>query len=188
MRPSTWFLAGVGGLTGFFVLEATTRERGRASSLDAGAEDEGTTRGIVLAYAVAGTLATTLALSGGPRLPAIAGPTGLALQAAGLGLRAWSMRTLGRHYSRTLQAEEAQPVVESGPYALVRHPGYAGSILIWLGFGLTTGSPAAVVIAATSLGIAYRRRIVAEERLLERELPGYAAYRGRTARLIPGIW
>jgi protein-S-isoprenylcysteine O-methyltransferase Ste14 len=43
------------------------------------------------------------------------------------------MRTLGRAYSRTLRTERER-VVEAGPYRHVRHPGYLGSNLIWLGF------------------------------------------------------
>jgi protein-S-isoprenylcysteine O-methyltransferase Ste14 len=61
----------------------------------------------------------------GPRLPRGAGSAGVALQAGGLALRAWSMHTLGAYYSRTLRSATGQGVVDTGPYRLVRHPGYA---------------------------------------------------------------
>ncbi len=98
------------------------------------------------------------------------------------------MRTLGRSYTRTLRTEDAQDVVDTGPYALVRHPGYAGSLLIWTGFALASRSVPVVVAVAALLGTAYQRRIAAEEELLRRELPAYASYCERTKKLIPLLW
>ncbi len=183
-----WFVAGYAALAGFFALEAATRERGTASSLTATPDDRNTTRDIVLAYAVAGLAAPLVRLVPIPRLPRVAGPIGLAIEASGLGLRAWSMHTLGGAYSRTLRAESGQQVVEAGPYAVVRHPGYLGSIMTWLGFALTSRSLPVTALVGSLLGNAYRRRIDAEERLLTRDLPAYAGYKARTKRMIPSIW
>ena len=130
-----WLLAGYAGVAGFFVLEAALRASGRASSLAASKDDSGTTRRIVAAYLLAGTVPPLLRRVPATPLPRAAAPAGLAVEATGLVLRAWSMRTLGASYSRTLRTAEAQPVVEVGPYRLVRHPGYLGSLVIW------TGSP-----------------------------------------------
>ena len=123
-----------------------------------------------------------------PQLPQLAGPVGMALQASGLALRTWSMRTLGASYTRTLRTDDQQHVVDTGPYRFVRHPGYAGSLLTWAGFGLTSRSVPVVLLVAALLGRAYRQRIVAEENLLERELPGYAEYIHRTKRIVPFVW
>jgi protein-S-isoprenylcysteine O-methyltransferase Ste14 len=183
-----WFFAGYAGVAGFFALEAATRQRGTASSLDASRDDRGTTRLIVAAYATAVSLAPLLRRAPAPRLPRAAAPAGLGLQALGLCIRARSMRTLGRSYTRTLRTEDTQDVIDSGPYALVRHPGYAGSLLIWTGFALTSRSVPVVVAVGALLGTAYQRRIAAEEELLRRELPGYAAYCERTKKLIPLVW
>jgi protein-S-isoprenylcysteine O-methyltransferase Ste14 len=98
------------------------------------------------------------------------------------------MQTLGRAYSRTRRTEHEQRVVEAGPYRYVRHPGYLSSNLIRLGFALTSRSPAVVAVVGVLVGDAYRRRILAEEALLRRELPGYVDYVGRTRRLIPFVW
>jgi protein-S-isoprenylcysteine O-methyltransferase Ste14 len=185
---SGWFLAGYAGVACFFALEWATRQRGTASSLDASSDDRGTTRLIVAAYATALSLAPVLRRTPAPRLPRIAAPAGLGLQVLGLGIRAWSMRTLGRSYTRTLRTEDTQQVVDSGPYAWVRHPGYAGSLLIWTGFALTSRSMPVVVAVSGLLGAAYHRRVTAEEALLRRELPGYGAYCERTKKLIPLVW
>jgi protein-S-isoprenylcysteine O-methyltransferase Ste14 len=183
-----WFAAGYAGVMGFFVLEASTRQRGAAASLNASRDDRGTTRMIVAAYATAAVAAPLVRLMWRPKLPRAAGPVGVGLEAAGLGLRAWSMRTLGGSYSRTLRVDKAQRIVETGPYRLVRHPGYAGSLLIWTGFALTSRSLPVVEVVAGLLGVAYHRRVAAEEALLRRDLRGYVAYSKRTKRLIPFVW
>jgi protein-S-isoprenylcysteine O-methyltransferase Ste14 len=185
---SGWFLAGYAGIAGFFALEAASREGGTAASLDTSADDQDTTKMIVTAFAAAVVLAPFVRRSSLLRLPAAMVPAGLVLEISGLALRAWSMETLGRAYTRTLRTEGDQPVIDTGPYRLVRHPGYLGSLLIWTGFGITSGSGPVMALVGGLLGRAYRRRIIAEEQLLRRDLPGYAAYSGRTKRLIPAIW
>lgn len=185
---TAWFGAAYLGTAGFFALEALNRLPGATASLRASDDDRGTTRAIGVAYAVACAAPILLRRVPGPQLPRAAGPAGLVLQAAGLALRTWSMRTLGRSYTRTLRTDTDQQVVDAGPYRLVRHPGYAGSLLIWIGYALSSRSVPAVGIVAGVLGRAYRRRIAAEEELLVRDLPGYAAYRSRTARLLPTVW
>jgi protein-S-isoprenylcysteine O-methyltransferase Ste14 len=183
-----WLLVGYGGLAGFFALEALTRKPGAASSLAASPDDRGTTRMIVTGYVVAAEAPLTLRRIPLPQLPQLAGPVGLALQASGLALRTWSMRTLGTSYTRTLRTEDHQHVIDTGPYRFVRHPGYAGSLLTWTGFGLTSRSIPVIILVAALLGRAYQQRIVTEEKLLQRELPGYAEYIHRTKRLVPFVW
>jgi protein-S-isoprenylcysteine O-methyltransferase Ste14 len=193
-RPDTghasgrWFVAGYAGVCGFFALEAATRQRGAASSLDASSDDRGTTRLIIAAYATSVIAAPLLRRTRSARLPRAAAPIGVGLQTLGLGLRWWSMRALGHSYTRTLRTEDAQHVVDTGPYAVIRHPGYAGSLLTWTGFALTAGSAPVVGAVAALLGTAYHRRITAEEALLCRELPAYTTYCERTKKLIPLLW
>jgi protein-S-isoprenylcysteine O-methyltransferase Ste14 len=164
------------------------RQRGTAASLTASGDDQGTTRDIVTASVIAVVAAPVLRRGPVRSLPRAAAPAGLVLQAMGLGLRIWSMRTLGASYSRTLRTAGEQGVVTDGPYRLIRHPGYAGSLLTWTGFALTSGSLPVVATVSGLLGRAYKRRIAAEETLLRRDLPGYVAYSGRTKRLVPFVW
>ena len=111
------------------------------------------------------------------------------MMTAGLALRAWSMRTLGAYYSRTLRTTSDQGVVESGPYRVIRHPGYLGSIMVWTGFAVTSGSAAAAAGVAALMGNAYSRRIASEEAMLTGRFgSAYAEYSQRTKRLIPFIW
>jgi len=87
-----------------------------------------------------------------------------------------------------LQAERAQHVVSTGPYAHVRHPMYSGMVLFFTGVPLLLGSwwglamvPVLVLLFAIRIGI--------EERTLREGLPGYADYAARVRyRLVPGVW
>lgn len=187
-RTRAWLAAGYAGLAGFLVLEAAVRRRGSASSLDADAADAGTTDSIVNAYAAAALAPLAGAATGRGRLPGWARPCGLLVESAGIGLRWWSMTTLRSSYTRTLRQPDDDHLVDTGPYALVRHPGYLGSLLIWLGFALTSGRLPTLGLVAVVIGRAYGRRITAEEALLLRNLPGYADYARRTDRLVPGVW
>ncbi len=184
-----WLLVGYAGLAGFFVLERLFRQPGSASSLKASDDDRGTTRTIVIAYGLATDIPLLARWVPIRPLPPSVAPAGLLAQATGLTVRAWSMRVLGRSYSRTLRTEDdGQAVIDNGPYRLIRHPGYLGSLLTWTGFALTSRSVPAVVLIPGLLGAAYSRRITAEEELLRRDLPGYTTYSERTKKLIPFIW
>lgn len=185
---TSWLLAGYAGAAGFLVLEVLIRRRGTASRLDASSDDEGTTRMLLAASGPAVGLPLVLRRLPVPQLPWGAAPMGLTMQASGLALRVWSMRTLGTFYTRTLRTAQEQPVVDTGPYRMVRHPGYAGAMLIWIGLALTSRSALAIVLVAGLMGRAYQRRIIAEEKLLQGSLPGYLAYSRHTKKLIPFVW
>ena len=87
-----------------------------------------------------------------------------------------------------IQTERHQQVITTGPYALVRHPMYTGMILLMAGMPLVLGSWWTFVpVVALTLGVIIR--MLFEEALLRRELPGYKEYAHRTRyRLLPGIW
>ena len=187
-RGLRWFLAGYAGVTGFLALEALVRQPGSASDLHASKDDASSTRRLVVAYALALLSAPLLRRLPVRPLPPLSAPLGLAVLVAGLALRAWSMQTLSDAYTRTLRVTNSQTVTDRGPYYRIRHPGYLGSLLIWCGFALTSGSAVIVGTVAALLVPAYVHRIDAEEELLDRDLPGYADYRGRTKRLLPHLW
>jgi protein-S-isoprenylcysteine O-methyltransferase Ste14 len=78
--------------------------------------------------------------------------------------------------------------VSTGPYAIVRHPMYAGAFLLFFGTALALGSWWSL-LPATALMSAMVVRLLGEERYLARHLAGYDAYRAEVrARLVPGIW
>ena len=87
-----------------------------------------------------------------------------------------------------VQAERGHRVVSTGVYGFVRHPMYLGAMLMSAGGSLLSGSLAALVVAA-GMSLVLALRILEEEKLLARELPGYEEYRRRVRyRLIPYVW
>lgn len=187
-RGSGWLLAGYAGAAGFFVQELFLRQPGAASSLHASHDDDGTTRMILASSGLAYSLPLVLRRLPGPTMPPAAAATGLIMQACGLALRVWSMRTLGSFYTRTLRTTQGHHVVDTGPYRMIRHPGYSGALLVWIGLALASRSAPASILIAALMGRAYQQRITAEEKLLSRDLPEYCDYSGRTKKLIPLTW
>lgn len=172
----------------FLGLEGRLRQGAEARTLDAGEGDRGTTRAIGAAVPVALLGPPLAALLPGRRLPAGVGWLGTALTAGGIGLHVWANRTLGASYTRTLRVRAEQAVVDSGPYSRVRHPGYAGSLLLWAGYALSWQALPAM-LAAVPMVPAYARRIAVEEAMLSSALgAGYERYRERTRRLVPGLY
>jgi protein-S-isoprenylcysteine O-methyltransferase Ste14 len=79
-------------------------------------------------------------------------------------------------------------VIDSGPYAIVRHPGYSFGLLLFLGMPLALSSLWALVPAILLCSLLVARTIL-EDRTLRQELPGYQEYARRVRyRLVPGIW
>jgi len=105
----------------------------------------------------------------------------------GLFLVFWVLRT-NSFASRTIQVEPGQPVISTGPYRIIRHPMYLGSLVTWLSIPLALGSyvawPAFFLLVPF-----YVFRLLHEEKYLRQELPGYRDYCLRTPyRLIPHVW
>ena len=115
--------------------------------------------------------------------------TGLVLFALGWGIQGLVLRTNAFASSVVrLQSERQHRLVDTGPYRVVRHPFYVGSVLMIVGMALWLESYFALLCAIVPIGILIMR-IRFEEQFLRRELPGYADYAARVPyRLIPGIW
>jgi protein-S-isoprenylcysteine O-methyltransferase Ste14 len=177
-------------LIAWLLLEVVLRSDGEARSWEGGDADRSSTRLVLVAYVVAFTAPFLLGASGVGVTPrgSVVAWLGIAVGVVGLGIRVWSMRVLGRDYTRSLRTRDAQVVVERGPYRLVRHPGYLGSILVWAGSRLAVNW---LIAAATvvMLALVYAYRIRAEEVMLADHFGDtYRAYKARTWRLLPFIW
>ena len=88
----------------------------------------------------------------------------------------------------TIQVEEGQPVVSTGPYAYVRHPMYSGALLLLAAMPLALGSWLSVLLLVPFFPV-LAWRILDEEDFLRKNLPGYAEYMRRVQyRLVPQVW
>jgi protein-S-isoprenylcysteine O-methyltransferase Ste14 len=180
-------------LATFLVLERLFRRGAAAKSLDATPTDRGTTRVIGLAFLSSLLLVLSAPFFsrlgwGNVNCPTVAW-AGIAMMIVGIGLRFWANYTLGAVYTRTLKTAPGQAVVSSGPYRVLRHPGYAGVLLMWLGAGLALQNWIVLVAVALVTGRAYRRRMNAEEQMLLGSLgEAYREYRGRTWRVVPFVY
>lgn len=124
-----------------------------------------------------------------PAFPAWLTGLGLALVAAGYFFAAWAL-VENRFFSSVvrIQKDRGHEVCDTGPYGMVRHPGYAGNILALFGMVLAFGSLWTAIPACFALAVALARTIL-EDRALGKELPGYRDYAARVRwRLFPGIF
>ncbi|MDQ8757088.1 isoprenylcysteine carboxylmethyltransferase family protein [Sphingosinicella sp. LHD-64] len=114
---------------------------------------------------------------------------GYAAMLAGIAVTAWA-QAVNPFFEPgvRIQSERHHHVVDTGPYRLVRHPGYVAALLLFFGMALALGSLWALVPAAIAAALLVLRTAW-EDRLLQAELPGYADYARRVrGRLIPFLW
>src|ERR1700712_2547055 len=107
----------------------------------------------------------------------------------GLLLRWWSFVTLGKYFTVVLKTSEDQPVVDRGPYRVLRHPSYTGLLLAFVGCGLMFGNWLGAVCSVLTVLVALLHRIRIEERSLNAALgERYADFASGRARLVPFLW
>lgn len=124
-----------------------------------------------------------------PAFPVWLNILGFVLIIAGYTFASWALIE-NRFFSSVMriQTERGHVVCDSGPYKVVRHPGYAGNIPPLAGIALALGSVWTLVPALIALIITIVRTIL-EDRTLNQELPGYREYASHVRdRLIPGLF
>jgi len=114
---------------------------------------------------------------------------GIAIAWLGVLLRVWAVWSLGRFFQRDVMIQKDHIVWRRGPYRLLRHPAYAGTLISYLGFGLAIGSWVGALVFVAIVAAAYIPRIRVEEAELTRALgDSYRDYARTTARMVPGLW
>jgi len=113
---------------------------------------------------------------------------GILLILAGVAFRWYAVRTLGRFFTLQVAIQPGQTVVESGPYRLIRHPSYTGSLMSLLGLGFVLSNWLSLVAVLLFTIIGYSYRIWVEEMTLVNALgEPYREYMKRTKRIIPFV-
>jgi protein-S-isoprenylcysteine O-methyltransferase Ste14 len=114
---------------------------------------------------------------------------GYVLFLAGMGIVTWA-EAVNKFFEPTvrLQTDRGHKVIDAGPYAIVRHPGYVGFMLLFVGTALCLASVWTLIpVGLASALLILRTRW--EDQTLQAELPGYKEYTDRVRyKLIPGVW
>ena len=114
---------------------------------------------------------------------------GVVLVTLGIVVFIWARRALRTNYSGHLSTKIGQTLVQSGPYRFIRHPAYAGYLLMAMGISLGYFSLAGLISVLVVLIPSLIFRMAVEEKLLIAHFgDAYHLYMRKTKRLIPGIW
>ena len=114
---------------------------------------------------------------------------GVAIAWTGLALRLSAKRALGRFFVGAVVLQDGHRVITTGPYATIRHPGYAGAIVSMAGLGIATGNVLSAMLFIVVPISVFVRTIAIEEAALVANLgQPYADYRNGRARLVPNLW
>jgi protein-S-isoprenylcysteine O-methyltransferase Ste14 len=116
------------------------------------------------------------------------GAVAVLLTAAGIAFAFWARFTLGKNWSGTVTIKKDHELVQTGPYALSRHPIYTGALVALAGSALAVGTlRIALALPFALAAFLFKMRI--EERFMSEHFgKAYAEYAGRVKRLVPFVW
>jgi len=156
------------------------------------AAEQSTTQKIIISLGILGNIALLVFCAldhrfGWSQMPGSVSLAGDMLVALGLFIDLLVFRE-NSYGASNIRIEEAQTVTSTGPYALIRHPMYAGVLVMLIGVPLALGSWWGLAILALIIpGLMWR--ILDEEKILEKDLTGYKEYEQKVRyRLIPYLW
>jgi len=167
--------------------------KAQKSARDSDSRDAGSFRVIAFGGMIAMVIAFPLAWVSSLRVPPALDPIvffiGVSCIVAGSILRRYCWRLLGASFTGDVRARPDQPIITTGPYALVRHPSYTAGILMNTGIGLSLGSWASIAVLALAAFAVYAYRIAVEERTLLAVVgEPYRQFISTRRRLIPFIY
>lgn len=176
----------------YAIFEVYPSIRQSRSPLGVMAQDKGSLRALYTAISIGYTLAFFFAFSPLGRVrwhPGAMAATGGALILTGLLIRVTAIKTLGSQFTRTVQTTDAQVLVDHGLYRHIRHPGYLGQLLLFLGVGLALTNWLSMIGIMAPVLWAYQNRIKIEEAALTETLGDrHREYVRRTSRLLPWLY
>lgn len=109
--------------------------------------------------------------------------------ALGLAVRWWAVLSFRRFFTVDVAIHPDHCLVQTGPYRLIRHPAYAGSLLSFAGLAVCGSSWLSILVILVPITVAFLYRIHVEERALLVAFPSeYREYAARTSRLLPGLY
>jgi protein-S-isoprenylcysteine O-methyltransferase Ste14 len=114
---------------------------------------------------------------------------GMALFVIGFIIRIHSLLTLKQYFTYSVAKVENHKIIETGLYKFIRHPGYLGQLIIFIGISTAISNWISILVMMIPITLGYLNRIKVEERFMLEQLGGdYLNYQERTKRLIPMIY
>ncbi len=114
---------------------------------------------------------------------------GITLIVIGLAIRVHSILTLKQYFTYSVAKADNQKIIEIGLYKFIRHPGYLGQVMIFLGISTSLSNWLSVLAMMIPVTLGYLYRIKVEERFMDEQLgAAYSDYRTRTSRIVPLIY
>ena len=114
---------------------------------------------------------------------------GVVLIVIGLIIRILSILTLKQHFTYSVATIENHKLIETGLYKTIRHPGYLGQLLIFIGISTSLSNWLSIVLMIIPIAVGYMYRMRIEERFMTEQMgEEYLNYKNRTKRLIPMIY
>jgi len=111
---------------------------------------------------------------------------GLVLAWSGACLAIWAKLTLGRWFSASFAVKQGHELVTHGPYAIVRHPIYAGLLLLGVGLGVAWDTALTTAFAALYAVPFWLHTVFEEQMLAEHFGDAWSSYKRRVPRIVPG--
>jgi protein-S-isoprenylcysteine O-methyltransferase Ste14 len=181
-------------LLSFFLIEKFIRKGDDAKTLKKTEYDKGSTNLLGFTFVISSLLLIAAPVlnyykTGAFKMPVPINILGLLIMASGITIRVIAVSTLGKYYTRTLRKKADHEIVSNGIYKYIRHPGYLGNILLFLGAGIAMGNIFAFIVIFVLVLSTYVYRIKIEEKMLN-DIFGekYKEYFMRTKKLIPFIY
>jgi protein-S-isoprenylcysteine O-methyltransferase Ste14 len=113
--------------------------------------------------------------------------TGIAMAAIGISFSLWARFVIGSNWSGVVMVKKNHELIQSGPYAIVRHPTYSGFILALLGTVIVLNEWRGL-IGFIILVVSFLWKIEKEEKMLSNRFSNYAGYRQKTKKIVPFIY
>jgi protein-S-isoprenylcysteine O-methyltransferase Ste14 len=114
---------------------------------------------------------------------------GMALVVIGLMIRVYSILTLNQFFTYSVAKVENHQIAETGLYKFIRHPGYLGQLIIFVGISTSISNWVSILVMMIPITLGYLYRITVEEKFMMEQLgEDYLNYQKRTKRFIPMIY
>jgi protein-S-isoprenylcysteine O-methyltransferase Ste14 len=114
---------------------------------------------------------------------------GTALFGIGFIIRIYSILTLKQYFPYSVAKAENHEIIETGLYKFIRHPGYLGQLIIFIGIAISISNWLSILLMMIPVALGYLYRIKVEEKFMSDQLgEDYKKYQERTKKIIPVVY